>query len=141
MKYVLILLVSIVLFSCEGKVIQKKDATNINNIPAKIQVKTDLSSETNNAKVTFIELGSVKCIPCKKMQIVIKSVEEKYGNQVNTIFYDVWTTEGKPYAAIYKINLIPTQIFLDSEGKEYFRHEGFFPEEELIKFLNKKGVQ
>ena len=141
MKYVLILFVSIVLFSCEGKAIQKIDAANINNIPAKIQVKTDLSSETNNAKVTFIELGSVKCIPCKKTQIIIKSVEEKYGDQVNTIFYDVWTTEGKSYAAIYKINLIPTQIFLDSEGKEYFRHEGFFPEEELIKILNQKGVQ
>ena len=91
--------------------------------------------------VTFIELGSVRCIPCKKMKVVMKSVEKKYGKQINTIFYDVWTKEGKPYAFTYKINLIPTQIFLDKNGKEYFRHEGYFPEEELIKVLKKQDLK
>lgn len=91
--------------------------------------------------VTFIELGSVRCIPCKKMQVVMKSVEEKFGSQLNTIFYDVWTKEGKSYAETYKINLIPTQIFLDINGKEYFRHEGYFPEEELIKVLKKQDLK
>ena len=41
--------------------------------------------------VTFIELGSVNCIPCKMMQPVMKNVEKKYGSQVKVIFYDVWT--------------------------------------------------
>jgi thioredoxin 1 len=91
-----------------------------------------------NYKVTFIELGSVKCIPCQKMQAVMKSVEKKYGKQVQVIFYDVWTPAGKPYADKYKILAIPTQVFLDQNGKEYFRHEGYFPEEELVKVLNKK---
>ncbi len=107
----------------------------------KVEVKTSLTSETNNAKVTFIELGSVRCIPCQKMKGVIKSVKKIYGKQVKTIFYDVWTKEGKPYAETYKINLIPTQVFLDSEGIEYYRHEGFFPEEELEKILKQKGVK
>ena len=34
-----------------------------------------------------------------------------------------------------------TQIFLDGDGKEYYRHEGFFPEEDLIKVLEEKGVK
>jgi len=92
-------------------------------------------------KVTFIELGSVRCIPCKMMQPVMKSVEEKYGSQVKVVFYDVWTEAGAPYGQKYSINAIPTQVFLDKEGKEYFRHEGFFPEEELIKVLKQKGVK
>ncbi|MBD0777461.1 thioredoxin family protein [Maribacter sp. ANRC-HE7] len=96
--------------------------------------------ESNDTKVTFIELGSVKCIPCCKMLKVIKSVEKKYGDQVHTIFYDVWTEEGKPYAETYKIKAIPTQVFLDENGKEYFRHEGFFPEEELTIVLKQQGV-
>ena len=29
-------------------------------------------------KVTFVELGSVNCIPCKQMQPVMKAIEEKY---------------------------------------------------------------
>ena len=89
-------------------------------------------------KVTFIELGSVKCIPCQKMQKVIKKVEAKYPNQVKTIFYDVWTKEGEKYADIYHIDPIPTQVFLDENGKEYYRHEGYFPFEELEKILQQK---
>lgn len=92
-------------------------------------------------KVTFIELGSVKCIPCQKMQPVMKSIEEKYPTQVKVIFYDVWTPEGKPYSEKYKIKLIPTQVFLDETGKEFFRHEGFFEESEIIKILKTKGVK
>ena len=80
------------------------------------------------AKVTFVELGSVNCVPCKQMQPVMKAIEEKYGNQINVIFYDVWTQEDKPYAQKYGIKLIPTQVFLDENGKEFHRHEGFYPE-------------
>jgi len=92
-------------------------------------------------KVTFVELGSVRCIPCQKMQPVMKSVEEKYGEQVKVIFYDVWMPEGKPFATQYAINAIPTQVFLDENGKEFFRHEGFFEEEELVKVFKTKGVK
>jgi thioredoxin 1 len=91
-------------------------------------------------KVTFIELGSVRCIPCQKMQSVMKSVEKKYGSQVKVVFHDVWTPDGKPFGKKYGIEAIPTQVFLDEDGKEFFRHIGFFPEEELIKILKSKGV-
>ncbi len=92
-------------------------------------------------KVTFIELGSVKCIPCKMMQPIMKEIEEEYGDQVKVVFYDVWTTEGKPYAQKYGIRVIPTQVFLDKDEKEYFRHTGFFSKEEIVKVLRKKGVE
>jgi thioredoxin 1 len=92
-------------------------------------------------KVTFIELGSVRCIPCKKMQPIMEEIKKEYKGQVQVIFYDVWTSEGKPYAYKYKIRLIPTQVFLDKDGKEYYRHEGFFPKDELVKVLKQKGVK
>ena len=110
---------------------------------AKITDKTtvDLKQTPGQYKVTFIELGSVKCIPCQKMQTVMKLVEQKYGDQVKIIFYDVWTPEGKPYGDKYGIQSIPTQVFLDQNGNEFSRHEGYFPEEELVKVLNTKGVK
>ena len=108
---------------------------------ANTSVKTSLAKQdTSLFKVTFIELGSVRCIPCIKMQPVIKSIENKYGNQVNVVFHDVWTPEGKEAAKQYTFNVIPTQLFFDENGKEYFRHEGFFPEDELVKVLQQKGV-
>jgi len=86
-------------------------------------------------QVTFIELGSVRCIPCKMMQPIMAEIETEYKGKVKVVFYDVWSKEGYPYGQKYGIRVIPTQIFLDQEGKEYFRHEGFFAKEEIVKIL------
>lgn len=103
---------------------------------------TEKSSEKGTGyKVTFVELGSVRCIPCQQMQPVMKSIEQKYGKDVKVVFHDVWTEAGSPYAKQYGIESIPTQVFLDKDGKEFFRHVGFFPEDELVKVLQKKGVK
>jgi thioredoxin 1 len=103
---------------------------------------TDKEGNKNDTiyKVTFIELGSVRCIPCQKMQPVMKSIKERFGTQVNVVFHDVWTAEGAPNAEKYGVKLIPTQVFLDQNGKEYFRHAGFFPEEDVVAILKMKGV-
>jgi thioredoxin 1 len=109
-----------------------------NSVP---EPSTDIQTIRKKYKVTFIELGSVKCIPCQQMQSVMKSIEAKYSNEVKVDFYDVWTEAGKPFGVKYGIEAIPTQVFLDETGKEYYRHVGFFPEEELIKVLQQKGVK
>jgi thioredoxin 1 len=102
---------------------------------------TPMQSQGPVRKVTFIELGSVRCIPCMKMQIIMREIEREYGDQVRIIFYDVWTDAGKPYAQQYRIRVIPTQVFLDRDGNEYFRHEGYFPKEDLIQVLRFKGIK
>jgi len=91
--------------------------------------------------IIFVELGSVRCIPCRQMQPVMKAIEQKYGSQVKVVFHDVWTDGGREYAETYEIRLIPTQVFLDAKGKEFFRHEGFYPEEEIHKLLQKRGLK
>ena len=91
--------------------------------------------------VTFVELGSVNCIPCRQMQPVMKAIEKKYGDQVKVVFYDVWKPDQRKYAEQYGIKLIPTQVFLDAAGKELFRHEGFYPEAEIDKLLQKQGLK
>ena len=105
------------------------------------KVLTESKDSEKKYKVTFIELGSVRCIPCQQMQPVMKSIEAKYGKEVKVDFHDVWTEAGKPFGVKYGIEAIPTQIFLDETGKEYYRHVGFFPEEELVKILQMKGVK
>ena len=106
--------------------------------------ETSLTQEdvtTDKIKVTFIELGSVKCIPCKQMQPIMKEIKEEYKGQVKVVFYDVWTAEGKPYIKEFGIRAIPTQVFLDKNGKEYFRHQGFFAKDELVEVLKMQGVK
>ena len=104
-------------------------------------VSTDAKDTEKKYKVTFIELGSVRCIPCQQMQPVMKSIVTKYGKEVKVDFHDVWTEAGKPFGVKYAIEAIPTQVFVDETGKEYYRHIGYFPEEELVKILQMKGVK
>ena len=89
-------------------------------------------------KIEFIELGSEKCIPCRQMIPVMSSIEKKYKGLVKVTFYDVWK-DGAP-AAKYNLELIPTQVFVDPDGKELSRHQGFYAEEEIDKFLQSQGV-
>ena len=116
--------------------------SNLTNKAKKAQeVYTNNQIIDKKYKVTFIELGSVRCIPCQQMQTVMKSIETKYGKEVKIDFHDVWTEAGKPFGVKYGIEAIPTQVFLDETGKEYYRHVGYFPEEELVKILQMKGVK
>jgi thioredoxin 1 len=102
---------------------------------------TQESVKTEDVKATFVELGSVGCIPCDKMQPIMKEIAEEYKGQVKVIFYDVRTVFGEPYKKKFNIRAIPTQVFLDKDGKEYFRHLGFFAKDELVKVLQMQGVK
>ena len=92
-------------------------------------------------RITFVELGSVNCIPCKAMQPILEKVRQEFASQVEVVFHDVWTSEGKPFAESFRIRVIPTQVFLDREGREYYRHEGFLPVEEVLAALERGGLK
>ncbi len=89
-------------------------------------------------EITFLELGSTTCVPCKMMESVLESVREKYGDQIEVIFHDV--KKEKEMAARYQIRMILTQVFLDAEGKEIHCHIGFYPEAQIDEFLQKQGL-
>ncbi|GAB1367440.1 hypothetical protein MASR1M36_23120 [Candidatus Cloacimonadaceae bacterium] len=97
---------------------------------------TPQNKEKPKPFVTFVELGSVNCIPCKMMKPVMEEVQKEYGDKIDVIFYDV--NKNRQKSLEYKIRVIPTQVFLDENGKEFFRHEGFFPKEELMKIVDKQ---
>lgn len=101
----------------------------------------NVKQQVARAKITFVELGSVNCIPCKAMQPVMHSIAKKYGEQIQVIFYDVWTPEQQHYARDFNIRVIPTQVFLDQNGNEIFRHQGFFAEAEIDRFLQGQGLK
>ncbi len=48
---------------------------------------TNLSAEAY--KVTFLEIGSVNCIPCRMMQPIMKEIAEEYKGIVKVEFYDL----------------------------------------------------
>jgi thioredoxin 1 len=99
---------------------------------------TDEQLDFSKHKVTFIELGADKCIPCKAMQPVMREIAQEYKGIIQVVFYDVWKTP--KYAKDYGIQMIPTQVFIDKNGKEISRHVGFYAKDEIIKMLKEKGI-
>jgi thioredoxin 1 len=133
--FVLFFIIVLIASACGQKSVKSDNPRNMD------QISMGTKDLEVKYKVTFIELGSVRCIPCQQMQVVMKSIVTKYGKEVKVDFHDVWTEAGKPFGEKYGIDAIPTQIFLDEAGKEYYRHVGYFPEEELVKILKMKGVK
>ena len=94
---------------------------------------------SGTAKVTFVELGSNSCIPCKEMRPVMEGIEKTFGDQVKVVFYDVWEDDAP--AREYGISMIPTQVFLDEKGVEFHRHTGFYPQEKIEALLVEQGLE
>ncbi len=86
----------------------------------------------------FIDLGSTTCIPCKQMVPVMDSLRARYGDALIVRFINI--NENREAASEYDIQVIPTQILIDSEGKEVFRHKGFWAEDEIIAKLEELGL-
>lgn len=86
----------------------------------------------------LIDLGAGKCIPCKMMKPILDDLKANYADHFVTQFIDVWENPdaGKPHG----IRTIPTQIFFDAEGKELFRHEGFYGKEDILAKWKELGV-
>jgi thioredoxin 1 len=89
--------------------------------------------------VTMLDIGAHKCIPCKMMAPIMEELEKEYNGKAAIVFIDVWQNpeEGKKY----RIRSIPTQIFYDREGKENYRHEGFFDKTSIVGKLEQLGVK
>ncbi len=107
----------------------------------KIQDMKSLSTKKSGIKITFLELGSKGCIPCTKMEPILEEISKKYAGQVEVIFYDLKKKENRHWQKKYGIKTIPTQVFLDADGKEIFRHIGFYPQNEIEVFLAKQSIK
>lgn len=114
--------------ACSGTVCAASDS------PASTKNAVAAAKDKTTVKLpTMIELGAEKCVPCRMMAPIIAGMTKEYKGILNVKFIDVWKKENVPQARKYRINSIPTQIFLDKDGKELWRHVGFIPKKDIIK--------
>jgi len=83
----------------------------------------------DNGRASLIDFGSTGCVPCKMMEPILETLSKKYKDKVNVLFINV--TEEPILASRYGVQSIPVQIFFDKAGREFFRHVGFFPQEQI----------
>lgn len=78
----------------------------------------------------LVDLGSNKCQSCLAMVPVLEQLTSEYEGRMEVLFIDVW--EKPDEADRFGVQLIPTQVFLGPDGRELFRHEGFFSKEDIL---------
>jgi thioredoxin 1 len=87
----------------------------------------------------LVDLGADRCIPCRMMAPILDELSKDYAGQIKVEFIDVWKNreEGERYG----IRSIPTQIFYGADGRELYRHEGFYPKADIIARWKALGVE
>lgn len=100
-----------------------------------VVVKQTLSS----GKPSVIDLGARTCIPCKKMAPILYGLNQELKGKANVLFIDVW--ENKGAAEKFLVQMIPTQLFFNAQGKEVKRHIGFIDKQDILKGLKAAGLK
>ncbi len=100
---------------------------------------TTVSKVLISGKPTVIDLGARHCIPCKKMAPILESLSSEFRGKANVLFIDV--REDQAAAEKFRVQMIPTQVFFNTQGKEVKRHMGFMEKMEIIKELKAAGLK
>ncbi|MBU1107114.1 MAG: thioredoxin family protein [Candidatus Riflebacteria bacterium] len=104
--------------------------------PAQPTAQTSVATAANDANALklprIIDFGSKQCKACKAMEPVLESLAKNHADKFKTEFIDVWIPENESFAKEHSIESIPTQVFLNAEDKEVFRHTGFISEEDVL---------
>jgi len=86
----------------------------------------------------LLEFGRGWCVPCKYMKPILDDMARAYAGKaiVTTVDMDA----NKDLVRDYRIRMMPTQVFLTPDGKEFFRNEGTLERELIAQVFAKMGM-
>jgi thioredoxin 1 len=86
----------------------------------------------------LLEFGRGWCIPCKYMKPILKDMAKAYAGKaiVTTVDMDANTD----LVRAFRIRMMPTQVFLTPQGKEFFRNEGTLERQQIVQIFRKMGL-
>ncbi len=115
--------------SSDAKATAKKSKTAKTAVK-KTVAKADTLKPKEVKLPKLVDLGAKKCVPCKLMAPILEELDRDFKGKLDVVFIDVW--ENSDAGNRYRIRVIPTQIFFAPDGKELFRHEGFYSREDIL---------
>jgi thioredoxin 1 len=86
----------------------------------------------------LLEFGRGWCIPCKYMKPILEEMGAAY--QGKAIVTTVDMDANKDLVRSFGIRMMPTQVFLAPDGKEFFRHEGVLERNQIAYVFSKMGL-
>jgi len=103
-----------------------------------LTVDNPLNNALKRGQPVVADFGRGTCMPCKMMEPILKKLEKRYQDRASILILDV--DEYRSLSRKYRVMMIPTQVFFDSNGKEVYRHQGFMSEADIIAKLKEMGV-
>lgn len=100
---------------------------------------TVVNQALSSGKPTLIDFGLRTCNVCKKMAPYLESLSGEYRGRANILFIDVRADQ--TIAQKFRVQMLPTQIFINAQGKEIQRHTGFMDKEGIINGLKSAGLK
>jgi len=88
-------------------------------------------------KRLMIQFGKTKCIWCEHMAPSLKEIKATHPN---VPIYYINTDKDVLGAINSNVEVLPTSVFWDEEGKEIGRYEGYLLPEQIMELLVKYGV-
>lgn len=116
-------LIVIVLAAAIGVILYAKNSSRNN-------AQIPIPEQSSSALPKLVDLGATKCVPCKMMAPILEELKKDFAGRMDVVFIDVW--ENANAGQSFGIKIIPTQIFFAPDGKELFRHEGFYSREDIL---------
>jgi thioredoxin 1 len=101
-------------------------------------VQDTLSNARQQGKIVMIEIELPGCASCEQMEPVVDKLRIDYKDRLEVLYIDA--KQNREYARLFGIFTVPTQIFLDKNGKEFHRHIGFYSYNKIASVLKKKGL-
>jgi thioredoxin 1 len=100
--------------------------------------KEELYSALKSGRPVLVDFGANSCIPCRQLRPILDEIRKEKAGKVEVLVIDVY--KHQDLSREYKVQVIPTLVFFDANGKEVFRTQGFMPKAALLEHLAKIGV-
>jgi len=102
------------------------------------QGSESIDSSNQAKRLKLLSFGAGWCLPCRMMEPVREALKREYGHVLEVLHYDV--NKDEAMAMKYEIRLIPTLIFMDTEGQVLGRHEGYISKEGILAKWKQFGI-
>lgn len=87
-------------------------------------------------KPVVVEFGANACAACREMKPVLEALRREHGDRIGVVDVDLIAQKHMGYLQRYRIQLMPTQVFFDAQGRETSRHMGKISADEILARLD-----
>ncbi|MBW2278439.1 MAG: thioredoxin family protein, partial [Deltaproteobacteria bacterium] len=79
------------------------------------------------------------CLPCKIMAPWVDELRQTHAAQVAVVEINIDRPENKPLGRFFKTRSIPTQVYVDEQGREVSRNVGLATKPQMERTLKRLG--